>query len=188
MSEKSRLDRAKTVSEIVIAWVGLAGLTFGAVLGFVEYRANQDKARVTETLKFVERDSKPPISTIRLRLEDFWFSRAAEMKQILSRSDKPSADLDSEWRAFVINGLQENKLTRDARILLEFYEALSICVENSVCDKKTALDFFGKTVSSFYNLHRPYIDNLREMIAYPDYGQGVAAFSKGFRQHKSHQD
>ncbi len=46
MGEKTSLDIAKTISEIIVSWIGVGGLVVGGVMGFTEYVDRQEEARV----------------------------------------------------------------------------------------------------------------------------------------------
>ena len=167
--QQMKLDRAKAVTEILTAWIGVCALVVGGGFAAYQYLDKVRADRIKETLSFVERYHKEPIFDARRGIETVWERRGVENSaKVLLGSD--------EFNAYVLDVIEAEALGSDISLLVDFFEALEVCVQMEICDRRTAIRFLQPDARAFFNQHYAKIDFERRRRNSPSYALGVEGF------------
>ena len=169
---------------MVISWIGLAVVLIGGGAGIVEYQSNQKENRVSNTLTVLERSYKPPVLKARQAVDIAWWNEGENIKAILLASgteQEVSKRLDNA----VMNLIGKYKIRKHIFTLIEFYEEISICINENICDKQVAFELFGEGATTFYNQNYLFIKRLRKKSNNNDIAGRLQSFRKEFRTWKN---
>lgn len=155
----------------------------GAIWVAFEYVDNQHSQRVQNTLEFVARYDSSALAEVRGRIASAVKSREnalGEIRKIYERGDislEQSNELLLEEIKQMNFDQQSSRLEEDVVRLSEFYSGLQVCIENKICDRKTARDFFSANSSSFWWVFRPYFESERQARG-KTFGMGLENFNQ----------
>ncbi|MFD3191887.1 hypothetical protein ACFMPD_16710 [Sedimentitalea sp. HM32M-2] len=165
-------------------WLDLlvkVGAIFAAVFAIVQYLQAREDARIEKTLRYVSefRDAESaPGGAGKSVSETLWRNTGQiEQFEILSSSlpEDRRQDLRRDFIAKLVHGTEENPgLRSDIIEIASFFEALAICVDNDLCDRNTAVSYFGEYATVFWQNFDVYLKEQREVV--PDFAGGVERF------------
>jgi hypothetical protein len=155
----TKLEKAKIVSDIIVAWVGLLALILGGGFAFYQYLDKVKGDSIKVTLDFLERQHREPFATARRDLLGAWAPHEEPLLKLLARKDATRDDLQ-KLVLRVVKSLE--RLTPAIVTTVDFYDSLHVCVQTEICDGPTARALFQEDARVFWNLHSPYLEVLRE--------------------------
>lgn len=158
IDQAMRLDRAKILSEIATAWLGLIALLIGGIFAIVQYLSQQEDGRVKETLSMYQQYNKGAIHESNMIIFMAWETREKELDAVLDASPFSPQTYYKE----IIKIIDEEKLLRHIFVLISFFDALDVCVNENICDAKVALMLFHQDACAFYHLHFAKIAEVRQ--------------------------
>ena len=170
------VDR-KSLSDIIIAWLGVVALIVGGLFAGYQYLDKVAAVRVKEALSYVEQFNKPPIYNMRFKIEKIWLEHSKKLNEVL----QPSAT-NKQYHDFVLQLIKTQKIETEIMLLIQFFETLETCSTKRICDTKVVHSFFGGYARSFYHLHYPFIVQWRQDWNDPSFAKGIETFAKPSRQ------
>jgi hypothetical protein len=159
---KAVLDQLEGISKILL----ILGTLVGGIWALFEYADNQNAARVTRTLTYVERFNGESLMDARSRLGRTWYN----LRDYVARTDIGQGDATYNERmgqlvfqvvehapVEMTDGRRSEGLVGDLDQIQGFFGELQICIEGKLCDKPTADAYFADYAQRFYCLHQPFI-------------------------------
>ncbi len=153
--EKWALEKERSIK------VTLAVLA--ALFALIHYFNHLDNVRVKQTLAFYEKFSSEPLLSSRIHVLKTWESLWVEIKQLDTRNAKEdTADLRNKWEQRVVSKIiSDAQLVVQTDALFDFFGALQVCIENNICDKKSAVELLQDTAKEFLEHNCSYIIYMR---------------------------
>jgi hypothetical protein len=147
---------------------------FGAVVvlpySIYEYFQKKEAARIEQTLSFFRQYNSPPLITYREML-----STAIETnKDKLVAAAKSEAELQKTIVEILKTSQNESRLL----LLFDFFDSLTVCVINRICDAETSRGLFRRHARELFVTYYQYIDLQRKTTAAPDFAVGLETFTK----------
>ncbi|WP_422012696.1 hypothetical protein [Roseateles sp.] len=166
------LEKLKAITDIATAWIGVVAITAGGGFAVYQYLEKQKEDRVKETLLFLDRYNKTPTLEARLALDVGWEPYLDAQIKLLKAPDFSVA----AYRGFMLAAIKEAKLAGSIDVMLDFYEALQICVEKKLCDGDVAVSFFVVDACATYSQNFSKIELERQRRNEPAYGLKLQQF------------
>lgn len=168
----------KETSDAIVSWIGLIAVIVGGVLGFIEYFNQREEARITITLKFLERSYQPPIKDAFKIVDRAWTDAIPTQNKIWDQDNKTQDEKENQWRVFVLS--LNKDISTSTMTVINFYEEIGICVYNDICDRVVAFEIFGKMILTFYNQNYHYIMYLRQRLNNHRFAHRMEVFVKSY--------
>lgn len=152
---------------------------WGIYVYFEDYAAAVRKDQIDKTLAFVDRFSSDRLLKAQAEISAAWFKAQGQIQRV--RADaKDTGMKDEQKRAAVVqlqmSVIQSAKLEPRIWAIIDFYDALWICISGNLCDRQTANRFFLEYASRFVNLHWAYINSTRNVHG-ESYAKGLYAYT-----------
>jgi len=176
-------ERNRQSVEIVGVWVEALGVVTAAVLGIHQYRENSRADKVNVTFKYLDRFQEERLFAARGRLESAWNTRRGEVFALLQQPDG-----ETELAKFLEKTIGDNGLDPDIGTVMDFFDELQACTTSGLCDRDTAVRFFGKYAYDFHGLLAPHIALQRKELRDPQIGSGIDFFSREYRRARERED
>ena len=169
------LNNTKTVSDILIAWIGVLSLIIGGTWTAHQYLDKKEQQRVQQTLKYVHQFNTGELHKAQRQNTLFWKKNTKYLKSV------PDEKLKASVLSLILGGKTDN-VEQDIWLIIDFYESISTCVEENICKKDSALAFFGERGLRTYNQHIHYINYVRDPKGMNDgkYAQAFLKFVKSY--------
>lgn len=142
-----------------------------------EYLDRKENLQVEQTLKFTERFEQFPVWGAREKIDRAWLTEEPEILRILVQEKNVAA-----WPGFVNQLVVEHALQLDVFTMIDFFEALGICIQQKICHAESARKFFSRKVILFFNQHMHYIYATRERLNDDSIGAGLEALAEEYKQ------
>jgi hypothetical protein len=176
-------ERNRPALEVAGIWLEALGVLTAAVLGISQYRANSHAEQVNKTLKYLDRYQEERIYTARKSLEDAWNAKSAQVFEALK-----SPDGEAALARLLNETIAQERLAPAISTVLDFYDELEVCAAARLCDRDTAVRFFGKYAWDLYGLLTPYIRAQREALHDGLIGSGIDRLSRAYRKRLPQED
>lgn len=165
----------KKINDVVLAWLGAVALLGGGLFGLVQYVQKERSDRVKETLVFVERSGKEPFFDAQKRLS---------MIQIAAYgSANPAQETPiKEYHNRLLGSFTDIANVQTFYTVLEYYEALNLCVDGRICDEASAHLFFGAEARRFLRAYLPLICKEVQDKSDDSIGEGVTNFVMRYKE------
>lgn len=154
------LERTKILSEIASTWLGILAIIFGGLFAVQQYLDKEKGEQVKEALNFLDRYHRESFSAARAALDVGWEKHDAEYQNFWKIPKTGNFD-DKGFNDFVVEVVVKEKLQQHLFRMIEFYEALDVCVERNICDRETCALLFKADARAYFNLHHSYISKMR---------------------------
>jgi hypothetical protein len=151
------LARRKTISELWSTWIGLVALILGGLFAMFQYLEKEKADRARYSMDFLKQYNAKEVFDARQHLARVWGQR----QQMLSDLARAETDAARKHGAYVLETIEQEKLSNDIVVMADFYEKIQICSERSLCDPVTSKALFRKDAMHFYRLHYSYIQEVR---------------------------
>jgi hypothetical protein len=177
--ETSGLDRAKTISDIISTWVGLAALLIGAGWAVFEYRTQRAEARIEKTIGFFERWSEPLLEGSYVLVCDVFDDPKVEAEwdrlETLHHDDPDALSADKPLGQFILSVVNKRRISEPIYRVNDFFDALVACTDSNVCDYKFAKRLLCGVEVPFEQATRALTIVKRKKD--PSYARGVTQFA-----------
>lgn len=161
----NKLERFKTISDIVVAWLGVGAVILGGLFAAHQYLDSHADGKVRDTMTFFARYNEGPVLAARRRISDVWLPRRALTSQMI----QPDSYDEEQFTNYVVSVVKgQPGLEGDVLYVLDFYESLHTCIRRGICDDAVALELMRDDAFSFAVHHGPYF--LREQSERKDKG------------------
>lgn len=152
MSEK------RSIGQALFALATLLIAIFGAGIAFLEYRDAQQRARIERVFDYS--DKLTDMAEANARISSINWTFLEEIPTILAsvgddRSPEARSAAMEQW--FVGKIAADDDLRFAVEQLSLFYDTLSVCVAQGLCDEKTAKDLFSYQTATFTSIAYPWI-------------------------------
>lgn len=145
------IERTKTISDIVATWAGLLALIGGGLFGLVQYLDKKSDDRVNSSMRLVERFHADHLQSSYLLLSATWQRNNQVVREAAFSTN------GSDLPKLILTIIDSEGLARDIQTLIDFYEVLDVCVQQTICDSTIAENFFHKDALALFRNHSPYI-------------------------------
>ncbi len=116
-----------------------------------EYYDRVDKAKIKETLKYVDRFQKNKVFHSKTALRKFWLEPENRAKL-----DEHQID---QWPKLATKMVKSHKDQEEYLLtVLDFYRDVSLCALSDVCHKKKTCEYFGNSIYDFNFLYGDMIN------------------------------
>ena len=126
-----------------------------------EHALQQAEVRLAETTRHIAAFQAAPVGDAWRHLTGVWDAQRERQSTLLRRMAPLSGErLQAElrnYRAFVIDTVEEHELASDIDTVVQFYQRLATCVRAGRCDATLAAGRFGGAAWSFRNQHYYYL-------------------------------
>ncbi|MFO1418641.1 MAG: hypothetical protein U1E83_08220 [Methylotetracoccus sp.] len=173
---KSRWEFYRQLLEVLGIWIEAIGVLTAAVIAIQQYQENSRAEQVNKTLKYLDRFQEDRVFNARRTLEQAWHERRNEVFEI------ESAQGEAALVKFLEDEIEKQHLEPLIATVMDFYDELHACTMADLCDRDTAVRFFGKYAWDFYGLLAPHIKSQRAQMHDDFIGLGVRFFSRAYRE------
>jgi len=145
------------------------GVLSAAIFTLIQYFGHTHENRVQQTLTLYKEFSSAPLLAARNEILQELEKQQTFFQQI---PIKPPSETDADqyrkqWALYVVNRINTNPdLMVQVNNIFDYFDALQICVENNICDKKSAQNLLGVSAKEF-------MDNFCPYIAFTRYNQNI---------------
>jgi len=126
-----------------------------------EHARQRSELRAAETERHITAFHSTPVGDAWRQLTGVWQAERARQSVLLDRIAPLSGpELQAalrNYRAFVIDTVEENELEDEIDTVVQFYARLATCVRTGNCDSERAGLLFGGAAWSFRNQHYYYL-------------------------------
>ncbi len=132
-----------------------------------QYYGHIKEVQVEKTLVFYERASKAPLFEIQKKVSQQWELLGKELEKI----GPDNTEALKKWKEIVVTAIKNDKdFSSNTDIIFEFYNAIQVCIENNICDKKSAHELMRESARIFFGNNCPYVAYIRFENKIKDYG------------------
>jgi hypothetical protein len=163
--------------QIVAKWLKVFVALIAAMIAVNQYMANSQAKRVSMTLKYLDRYQTERIYNARRVLVDSWGARKKEVFEIMKAPDG-----EARLASYLEASIAQLQLAPQIATILDFFDELQACTSAGLCDRDTAVRFFGKFAWDFRGLLIPYIQSQRSALQDDQIGSGIDYFSLLYQQ------
>lgn len=140
------------------------GILSAAIFTLFQYFGHINENRVQQTLELYKEFSSEPLISARNGLLKEVEEHQNFLKYIPNErpSESEANQLKMKWAKYIVNRIDSNvALMVQVNNMFDFFDALQICVENNICDKKSAQDLLGISAKELTGNFCPYIAYMR---------------------------
>ncbi len=175
------LDRTKALTEIWVAWLSVCAAILGGLFAGHQYLEHKMETRIQATLDFVARYQGDVVHEAQTRISTAWRKAQTEEMKILNTkavTDTERKAKNKLWSEFVQQTIAKHDLYASIETLMDYFTALSVCVNRNICDATSAYSFFGYPAKNFYERHFVHIGEMREAYRDARFGRDIERFAK----------
>ena len=162
-SSEAVLDPLGRILSYLVALCTIVGIP----AGLYGYYSNQHDKRVEKTFELYKAFRSTSLDDDWSLLIGRWNQKAAEAKNLLRQNKQ------EEYKNLVIGLFAESPGPRAMERTLSFFDELSACVNNSLCDRNTAYALFQEPAYQFAGAYGPYVVTVRQEFNNKKYGAGL---------------
>lgn len=150
-----------------------------AVFTLIQYFGHLKEVRVEKTLVFYERFSTEPIFAARTGVLKKWESLEPKLAQLPTPATREEAvALRKQWQAILVAAIKgDADFVAHTDIMFDFFDALQVCIENDICDRKTAQELMQGAATIFVGNNCAYVAHARFDQKIANYGAKAATFA-----------
>jgi hypothetical protein len=145
---------------------GAVTFLFAVPLGVWQYVERKQETRVEQSLRFFDKFNSTPFTTYREEIN----------KAIVANADgiREAARDSKELERFVVAMMRKNgDLEPHLWLVMDFFDALAICVIKHLCDAVTVDHLFAERANDYYILFYQYILLQRNNSTSPKFAVGL---------------
>jgi len=144
----------------IIAMIGMIG-------GVWQYFEKQRQGRVEYTMRLLDKFNSAPFTTFRSEINKATTNNAIEISDAARNSKEQLSD--------VISKIVRDQVDLDSHlsIVFEFFDAVSVCARNNLCDAETVDDFFFLYARTQYHNFYQYIVSQRHGLKSANFAKGI---------------
>jgi len=159
-------------------WVGSnheqVAILFAVVAGayvLFEYKSKESEETVKRAMEFQARYGQKEILEARVKLHGYLLGEQFQKDYAAAKAKGGNAKMTELIRS---HGLEPS-----VYVLVDFYDQVTTCVENDLCDKKTACAIFKEPITSLASNYHGLFDEWQK-----NWGENLAAKSNGYFSNK----
>ena len=137
------------------AWLGFFFAVASALVAYTEYRTNQQQNKIERTLNYYSYFQGTNAQEASFELSETWDRESNALDDLLAKT--PKADYAKAYDEFVVDLVQKHGLRTKVLVMIRFYNSLATCVTADLCDRLTALRFYGPDAKIFRDNYFAYI-------------------------------
>jgi hypothetical protein len=173
---------AKDFASIAVSWATVAGILIGGGYSALEYNFNLNDQKIERVFEYISQFRKAPVYNSRQNVHEIWNETEKDWVKFVNAIEKQKSLTDTEIEKKVDQYLFKiinDRMGWDVQLLSKFYDEIAICVNNKLCHRQTAYDFFGQEMVSFINSNYTYLISLRKTYD-PNFAQDLFEFKKAY--------
>lgn len=144
---------------------GALTFLFGIPYGTFQYVQAKHVQRVAQSLQLFKDFNSSPFTKYRENIN----SAVA-----LNKSQLAAAATDEkELQKTVLSMIEKQKIEIDLLMMMDFFDGVTVCVIDNLCDADTTERLFGQRARELYINFYQYIDLQRKTIATAEFGLGL---------------
>jgi hypothetical protein len=147
---------------------GALAVIFGLPYGIWQYQENKQDKRVEQTLALFRQYNSSPFITYRERISN---AVMKSKKEILE-----AAKDENRLKIVIYEVLTKENIEMDTWLILDFFDAVSVCVKNNLCDPDVTHDLFSCRAQDVFLTFYQYIEEQRAASA--NFGAGLEAIAR----------
>jgi|HubBroStandDraft_2_1064218.scaffolds.fasta_scaffold373192_2 hypothetical protein len=163
MQNSSQTHKGDAFSKLLSSLVAITTI-LGIPAGLYGYFSSQHASRVSRTFDFYKDFRGDPGKDFKFLVAG-WNARAEEEKSLAQKGDEAGV------KSLVSSLLTNNQTQTAVTELVLFFDEVYSCVDNSLCDRNTAVALFQSPASQFFSMYGSYFQDVRETN--PTYAIGV---------------
>ena len=141
----------------VLGWLGLLFTVVSAVIAFSEYRTTQWQRKVERALNYYDYFRDVDARKSAFELTKLWDEKSPALNAALAAA--PPEAGDKIYTDFVMGMVKTNGVGFQILLTVDFYNSLATCVTAGLCERDTALRFYGRDALEFRNDYFAFIDD-----------------------------
>lgn len=173
---KSWWERHRHSLEILGVWIEAIGVLTAALAAIQQYKANSRAEQVNKTLKYLDRFQEDRVFNAKRTLEDAWNAKRDDVFNLMKGKGG-----EAGLAKYLADTIRKQSLEPSIATVMDFYDELEACTSSDLCDRETAVRFFGKYAWDFHGLLHPYIEAQRAELHDRFIGVGIDYFSRLYR-------
>lgn len=138
------------------AWLGLMFAVASALVAYTEYRSSEQQEKIERALTYYSYFRDTRAHQVSFELMQIWDSEAAALDEALAKAPKGQAK--QVYDDFVVAIVEKHKVRSNVLLMIGFYNSLATCVTADLCDRLTALRFYGPEAKAFRNNYYAFIE------------------------------
>jgi hypothetical protein len=160
--------------------IKVAAAFLASMFALIQYLGHLKEISVEKSLVFFERFSKEPIFPARTRILERWESLGASLAELPTPANREEAVAQRRiWKGTVVSAIKGNsQFSVDTDIMLDFFDALQVCVENNICYEKSAHELMEGSARTFFGNNCAYVAYVRLDQKVTKFGAKTEAFAK----------
>jgi len=157
-------------------------LIFAGIGAAIQYYEIKETNRVKETMEQLKNFNSDNLLNARLNLNSSWEPYHKSISFINEQTVESELVKEQILSDIIFPIIKQKNLRQDIDLLTDFFENLHICVKHEICHPGVSADLFCGDVTSFFDLHKPWIKLRRCSI--PAYANQLEAFARECVQSK----
>lgn len=163
------LAKAKTISDMLAAWVSILAAVFAGWWALTEYRGEIHKSQVERVLAYLHDFDSPENSASRTKLFQALQDQQHEIDAVLTNDKQPIEEINRLYSQLIVQTVDSGDRFADFLSVAQLLEEISLCVNKSLCDGETVQLFFLREGRGFVRTWMPYICKLRRDWNMPEF-------------------
>jgi hypothetical protein len=157
--------------------IGIGAATVGGYSAYEQYKASIETTKVEKTFEFRKQFESESIAVAWKKIDDRWAKFTDEYE--------PAGASPEAWTELTQKVVVGGQLQSEVFLVINFFEALEVCVANNICHEKASLDFFGRKSEKFYGAHAPFIIRIQKERKDSTFSEKLNNFVFRYRSYKS---
>jgi hypothetical protein len=141
-------------------WLGFLFAVASAIVAYTEYRSSQEQNKIERTLTYYNYFQDTQAHAAGLELTQLWDGEAGALDTALGAAGKDQAA--KVYEDFVVGLVQKHNARPKVLLMISFYNSLATCVTADLCDRLTALRFYGPEAKAFRNNYYYYVEAYKQ--------------------------
>jgi hypothetical protein len=149
---------------------GAVSFFFAAPYALAQYLQTKDAAQVEQTLNLFKQYNSPPFMGYREKVS----------KELIKNKSKISeaAKDEKQFEMVQLQIVHDGDIETELLLLFDFFDSVTVCVINQICDNNTAIQLFKPRALDIYLNFYQYMLLQRTTSATLDFGSGLEAIAK----------
>ena len=138
-------------------WLGFLFAIASALVAYTEYRSSQQQNKIERTLNYYNYFQDIQAHQASVALTQLWDNESSGLDTALD-ANKDKSKAKEIYDKFVIDLVQKHDARPKVLLMITFYNSLATCVTADLCDRLTALRFYGPEAKTFRNNYFAYVE------------------------------
>jgi hypothetical protein len=160
-------------------WIGFLFAAASAIVAYTEYRNNQQQNKIERTLNYYNYFQDTQAHQASFDLVQLWDTESPALDAALTAAPKGQAA--KIYDDFVVDLVQKHNARAKVLLMIGFYNSLATCVTADLCDRLTALRFYGPEAKTFRNNYFAYVEAYKKQNAEIDLTRPLERFVADYK-------